>query len=233
MSNPSRKPEVKTKQSLALRGKHKSEDHKSRISLSRKGNHYGPFSKEHRRNISLALKGKPKTAEHRRKTSLSMTKARRSEAAKKRWQNPVYVQKMAVIMNSPMYKEKHSQIAKRLWQNLDYRNRVCKAIMKGLGVRPTKPELHLDRLLQEWFSNNWKYVGDGQIILGGHCPDFLNINGQKKVIELFGDYWHRGENPQHVIKHYRKFGFGCLVIWEKELKEPHRLQKRIENFVRE
>ncbi len=56
------------------------------------------------------------------------------------------------------------------------------------------------------------------------CPDFFNINGQKKVIEMFGDYWHQGQNPQDKIDRYAKSGFDCLVIWERELKEKSRTE---------
>ena len=72
----------------------------------------------------------------------------------------------------------------------------------------------------------YKYTGDGDYIIGGMCPDFSNINGQKKVIELYGDYWHSEEvrelslkeEEQRKITKYTEHGFACLVIWERELK---------------
>ena len=48
------------------------------------------------------------------------------------------------------------------------------------------------------------------------APDFLSTNGQRKVIEVFGDYWHKGEDPQGRIDAFAKLGFKCLVIWEHE-----------------
>lgn len=44
----------------------------------------------------------------------------------------------------------------------------------------------LDAILQEIFPNEWKYVGDGQLIINGKNPDWVNINGKKQLIELWG-----------------------------------------------
>lgn len=49
-------------------------------------------------------------------------------------------------------------------------------------------------------------------------PDF-KIVGQKKVIELWGTYWHKGENPEELIKHFEAIGVECMVIWEHDWKE--------------
>ena len=40
-------------------------------------------------------------------------------------------------------------------------------------------------------NNNLEYdfVGDGKIMIGTKNPDFINIK-IKKIIEVFGDYWH-------------------------------------------
>jgi G:T-mismatch repair DNA endonuclease (very short patch repair protein) len=74
------------------------------------------------------------------------------------------------------------------------------------------------------------YVGDGSLIVGGRCPDFMNKNGKKKVIELFGDFWHKNDNPDERIAHFRHFGFDCLVVWEHELKNEEGLRQKILEF---
>jgi len=232
VANPSKNPAVKHKISLTLKGIPKSDEHKRNLSLARKRKLVGHFSAEHCHKISLALKGKAKTKEHKAKLRLSLNSERISEIAKRRWQNPMYAKKMSVIMNSPTYKEKRSQIAKQLWQRWDYREKIGKAILKGLNVKPTKPEQYLDGLLAKWFPDTWKYVGNAQLFLGGCCPDFININGQKQIIELFGNYWHRGDNGQKKIKHYAKFGFDCLIIWESELHELNKVQEKIIEFMK-
>jgi len=95
--------------------------------------------------------------------------------------------------------------------------------------QPNKKEILLSNLLQELFLP-YRYVGNGQFILGGKCPDFLNVNGQKKLIELFGDFWHKGENPQGRIDYFKQYGFETLVIWECELAKPNELKTKLANF---
>lgn len=91
-------------------------------------------------------------------------------------------------------------------------------IVMGIHRKPNKLELQFEEML---LKNNlpYKYVGDGQVIIGYWCPDYINTNNEKKLIELFGDYFHRGENPQNRINKFAKYGFETLVIWEHELKD--------------
>ncbi|HDZ15647.1 hypothetical protein LCGC14_0570260 [marine sediment metagenome] len=84
------------------------------------------------------------------------------------------------------------------------------------GLKPNKLELKFEDFLNELFPNEYKYVGDFDTFIGGKCPDFMNVNGQKKLIEVYGDYWHRNDDPQDRIDHFKKYGFDCLVIWESE-----------------
>ena len=77
--------------------------------------------------------------------------------------------------------------------------------MSGNGIKPTNPEIELGKLLDQLYPNQYKYVGDGKRIIGGMCPDFIHQDGTFKVIELFGDYWHKGENPQDRIDAFIKY----------------------------
>ena len=78
---------------------------------------------------------------------------------------------------------------------------------KTRRTKPNKLERLLIRHLNKWFPNEWKYVGNFEFWLGGKNPDFLNINGQKKLIEFFGEYWHKKEEEPSRIKHFKKYGF--------------------------
>ena len=87
-------------------------------------------------------------------------------------------------------------------------------------------------------SNLW-YCGNGKFWISvdekNLNPDF-KVHGQKKVVEVFGDYWHKGENPQDRIDLYNQVGFKCLVFWGHELKEnlndhKDRIKDRILNFI--
>lgn len=67
------------------------------------------------------------------------------------------------------------------------------------------------------------FVGDGkiQIDFGGRkqiAPDFI-LPGTNIVIELFGDFWHAGENPDDRAGRLAEAGFDAHIIWESEFRE--------------
>lgn len=123
-----------------------------------------------------------------------------------------------------------SQSSLKLWQNQDYRNKVVKNMMRGCKAKPNKKELELSGILNTNFPGEWEFVGDGKLIINGKCPDFTNINGKKAFIELYGNYWHRGQNPEDRISSFKMFGFDTLIIWESELNNSELLLKRIKDF---
>ena len=125
-------------------------------------------------------------------------------------------------------------------QLVDYRSKRCpicssiKYLNKRLKANlqsPNKPEQLLNKILIRLFSKEYKFVGNGKVIIGEFCPDFININGQKKIIELYGDYWHNLPNlikrDKKRIATYKKYGYQTLVIWEHELKNLNKLTKKL------
>jgi len=96
---------------------------------------------------------------------------------------------------------------------------------RGANKAPTRPEARIIRIVNKHFPD-FKYNGNGQlgVILGGMIPDFLNVNGKKQVIEVFGDYYHgsicRNWKNSELGKRmaYNSLGYRCLVIWESELQ---------------
>ena len=113
-----------------------------------------------------------------------------------------------------------------LWQNPEF----AKKMIKSWKLQPNKPELLLQSILQELYQNDFKYVGDGEVIIAGKCPDFINVNGKKQIIELYGDYWHRNDNPEDRIKIFEPYGYKTLVIWERELKDVNKVKEKIREF---
>lgn len=126
--------------------------------------------------------------------------------------------------------EKMSKACLKNWQNPEYKNKMVKVIYGNMNAKPNKPETFLINLLEELFPGEYKYTGDYSFTINGKSPDFTNINGQKKLIEFFGDYWHRGENSQDGIDIFKPYGWDTLVIWEKELKEVETLKRMLVSF---
>jgi hypothetical protein len=120
------------------------------------------------------------------------------------------------------------------------RDKRVKAIMLGNYRKPNKAEDYLLSLLNFVSPNEWKYVGNGEIIIGSRNPDFININGKKQIVELFGDYWHskevtgREEADDISLREeiYSGYGYKTLVIWERELKSQEKVLERIAEFMK-
>jgi len=119
---------------------------------------------------------------------------------------------------------------KALWGSSEGKDERVRAIILGSQVKPNKPETFLIKLLQQLFPNQYKYVGDGEFILAGKCPDFVNVNGQKKVIELFGVHWHKPEEEQQRIDLFFQYGYQTLVVWDYELSDTEVLSKKLIEF---
>jgi G:T-mismatch repair DNA endonuclease (very short patch repair protein) len=92
-------------------------------------------------------------------------------------------------------------------------------------------------------SLDFKYNGNGEIgvVLGGMIPDFVNTDGKKQVIEVFGDYYHTklakrwNQTKEGRIKAYNFIGYECLILWEKDIKakSEQELVKMVANFSKE
>ena len=133
-----------------------------------------------------------------------------------------------IVQNRPERRKRNSQNILELWQDPEY---VMKQ-MESRDLRPNKPESFILFLLNRMYPREWKYTGDFSFTIGGKNPDFVNINGQKKCIEFFGDYWHRGENPNYRKKAFAKYGWDTLIIWEHELEDIERVKFAINKFNR-
>ena len=114
------------------------------------------------------------------------------------------------------------------WQDPEY----VKMVTDSWTRKPTQPEKDIDDIVQPLFPNEYKYNGNFElgITIGGKIPDFVNVNGKKKAIDLFGDYWHEGEDPQVRIDLFKKYGWDLLVIWEHELKDKDAVIQKILKF---
>lgn len=196
--------ETKSKISETMKGLRRSEETRHKMSDAKSGeNHplYGkPRSEETRRKISESLKGKPRSEEHCR----NISKAKSGK-------------------NNPMYGRTGD---KNPMSNPETVRKWFKAINK----KPNKAELRLLSLLHKNVSDEWRFVGAGDLIIGNKCPDFTDGNG--KLIELYGNYFHRDDDPQERIDFFAKYGCDCLVVWEHELSDPVAVLARVEHFLR-
>ena len=67
----------------------------------------------------------------------------------------------------------------------------------------------------------YRYTGNAQFILNGKAPDFVHYK-KRKIIELFGERWHKPEEEDRRTTEFATSGYQVLVIWQKELKVKNR-----------
>jgi len=118
------------------------------------------------------------------------------------------------------------------------RIKILKSQWKGLKVTPNKLEKLLITFLNKLYPNEYKFVGDGTLLVDGLCPDFVD-NSNTKIIELYGCYWHKcdkcgfGEGralDRKRLRTYKKYGYETLIIWEHELKDLEKVKRKIKAY---
>jgi len=133
---------------------------------------------------------------------------------------------------SPMKDKKHTDETKekcrvasiKYWQDPEYREKVIKNSLNGLLARPTSLEKQMIKLIEE-NKLPYMYVGDGSFFIGWKCPDFIENNGRKIVLEVrpkvmcqFWDKCTPEEYEQRQKEHYAKFSYDCIIIWQEDLE---------------
>jgi len=237
---------------LSNKGYHHTEKWKKERSKEMKGNKNGIghiISSENRKKMIKGLRkliasndfhgnmyGKHFTDEHRKK--LSESHKGQIPWIKGRHHSLESKEKMKISMkgNKNHLGHRHSEETKRIigekskemWGNPEF----IKKVTDGWHTK-TKPERQLDSLLQTLYPREFTYNGDysAGISLDGLIPDFVNINGKKQVVEMFGDYWHKYEEIEEKTERYAKIGFSSLFIWESELKNIEEIIRKIVYFI--
>jgi len=191
-------------------------------SRSCQGKYYAPkfkfsnrgckFSNEHRTKIGESKIGK-------KRTPFSEQCIKNMSEAHKKPRVAIFCKRCGKSIEHSPYEEKFRKFC----------SIRCNLIAMGSG-RPNGAEQVLLNLLNQYFPNEWKYVGDYQVWFGKKNPDFINVNGKKKLIELFGRIHHKKEEEIPRIEHFKQFGFDTLVIWADELRNKESLKEKLINF---
>lgn len=225
-----RTPEIRQKISNGLKeyysqhqnpwqGKTHTEEAKGKMSLARLGKHPSPETREKMRKINKARFSNSKSPMYGRHHT-EESKRRMSEAH----QGKTF---------SSQHKQKIGKAMKSNWQKPEYRAKVVPACLKSR--RPTDLETKLIALIAH-HNLPYKYTGDGSFTIGRLNPDFVNDNGDKIAIEVFGGHWHqkrgstlRSEEGRRAI--LKEYGWKLIVIWGDEIKSmpEEAIVKRIEN----
>ena len=138
--------------------------------------------------------------------------------------------------NHPMYGKKQtkkSNMKRSLKSKMNWKDKnYVKRVIKTRSLKPNKAEQILYDILQKNFPNQWKYVGDFSFQVDGRYPDFIHNNGRKMIIELFGNYFHKGEDGSERVQHYANHGYKTLIIWASELRKSIKVVKKVRTFMK-
>ncbi len=209
-----------------------SEETKSKMRIS----HLGKIHPEETKaKISIALKGRPHSSEHNRKVGEANksalkkyydnnpdAKIRNSLAVKKAWrEHPEKFENSIAILYKYADLRRQGIVpsgAEGSKRTEEWKQKAVKWLRMGSG-KINKLESDFLQFCNQ-FGFQYLYCGSGTdiVCLGGKFPDF-NHEKEKRVIELFGDYWHKGENPQDREQLFGNMGYKCLVIWEHEFRK--------------
>ena len=97
---------------------------------------------------------------------------------------------------------------------------------RKIPTHHTKPEVIFEQICKK-HNLPFKYTGDGSFWIKNINPDFVECNGKKIAIEIFGDYWHspllnyrlkEDRTLSYRKKTLKKYGWKLIVFWESDLK---------------
>ena len=201
-----------------------------------KGKKRPPFSNKWRANLSKSLIG------HKSSDNVSKKLILRNKNNNPMWNQDI-VRKAVLKRNYKEISQKTTltkrmngtflEYSKRMKENNPMKNPIINAkvnknpeyMKKRISALIRKPNKKEKIIIDLIDKNNlpYEYVGDGKLIIGSKNPDFIH-RGKNKIIELFGEYWHKNrarvyeETEMGRIEYFKKYNFDTLVIWEKELK---------------
>lgn len=122
--------------------------------------------------------------------------------------------------------------ARIYWQGLSENEQRAKMLLmaKSQNIRPNKPETFVLHFLNKFYPGEYRYTGDFSFIIKGKSPDFTNCNGQKKVIEFNGSYWHRNDIPGQREDFFAQFGYDTLILTDSDLLDIEKLKIKVDEF---
>lgn len=218
-----------------MSGKHHSKATIRKMSKVMSGKNH-PFYGKHHTEEAKSKMSKAKSGKNNPLYGKHLTRATRKKMSRAhigKYHTEVTIKKISKAKSgkylSKEHKKRLSKIAIKRWRTKEYQSRIREA----RSLKPNKVEQKLYNLLKELTFRDYKYVGDLQFFLGGKNPDFMNVNGQKKLIELYGKYWHdpkkfpKRQTPKQRIEYFKKYGFDTLVIEESELKNLEEVTNKV------
>ena len=193
-----------------------------------------PLSEEHKQKLREAARRRTPEQEARRIAALREAKKiedpsyrqtdeyreKQRQATKKKWKSGIYegrAEKTAATranwtdQQRAELSRKMSEAKRQEWARAKAEGRRRNRHY-GTRKRTSRHELALVPYMAAM-----GFLHDTGKRIGQKIPDFVNEN-TKQVYEYFGTYWHPDRDEERrTVEHYRKYGWGCVVLWETDL----------------
>jgi len=179
---------------------------------------------EYRVKVSKRMKGRIFTDEHRKNISIKTREAINKPEIREKMRKPHLGRKRSIIT-----KNKMSVSHKKRLENKHELEKLLERTLYKAKICPNKSELFLYDIINSVCPNDYVF-NKRKFMINGLFPDFVNVNGQKKVIELFGKYWHEKKEEPRRKRKLKSVGYDCLIVWEDELKNLESLRDKISIF---
>jgi len=163
-------------------------------------------------------------------------KGKISSAVSELWKNN------GSVYNSEEYREKLRTAAISIgkynllnWMaslNPKEREEFQKLAARGRRIHPNRLEKRIINICND-FNLPFVYTGEEPYPgLEGKIPDFV-YEKSRKIIEVFGDYWHKPHEIEEKRNHYKKFDYDTLILWESEIlnNTDEEISSRIQKFL--
>ena len=202
-----------------IKGRLHSEETKRKISESNRG---VKFSEDHIQKLRKANSGESNPMFGKHHTRESLKKIGEGNKGKHL---------------SEEAKKKLSETRKKLYKDPEFAKKMFKAIAK----KPTNPERIWKEIAIDNNSLPFKYTGDGEVVIGGRCPDFIHLT-KKIVVEVFGKAYHAplfaffnvdySRTYKGTIEHYKQHGYKCIIFWDRDLVEREDAEQFVSNKIK-
>ncbi len=201
-----------------IKGKSLSEEHKKKISETQKTiSHSGHFKKGN----EPWNKGKTGYLSKEALEKISKSQiGNKNNFGKKRTEE--FKKKMSEYgkANPPFKGKKHTEEVKEKMSKIMKGKNTSVSTQFKKGHKPSKDmikkmlrrnkksslEIKFERIIKK-YNLPYKFVGNGEVIIGNKCPDFINVNGLKIAIEIY------------CKKHKELFKNTTIQEWINERKE--------------
>ncbi len=103
---------------------------------------------------------------------------------------------------------------------------LAKMGLKAPRRKPNRLEMEVAKMI----GNEWEFVGDGKLVIGGLMPDFVH-RMRKEVLEVLGCYFHscpihfpnvrmqRTASLAYREALYRNSGYEPSFLWEHDVRK--------------